>query len=326
MFVIVKTFCFNFEIDKMEHTHDLTNRLISGCSLKITTDEGDFEGLYKGVEDGVDGKEIQLFDCNYMGKQLPGIQSFALSDIEKMVPTHKETNNPTAINNENDVTKSENSSNHQLNGNIIPKTKSKSKVRDRPVICKVRKKNIADISHLNNLHLLRLPELLEQVQMEDPMHLHPSEHLSGAFIIPKPEQDSDHMEGDKYKNRHSVEYTAARNQTWKDTSLPPEIHVPELLILIKHESDPMFAKAIEQLRKIRTLAVSLEGQFLGRHGKLSLITFATPETVYMFDVVSIGSKCFDLGLRQILEDCDVQKGKLTFIILHELLYFILIIY
>merc|ERR1719414_2735979 len=54
-----------------------------------------------------------------MGKQLPGIQSFALSDIEEMVPTHKEPNNPVVINNENDVTKSENSSNHQLNGNLL---------------------------------------------------------------------------------------------------------------------------------------------------------------------------------------------------------------
>ena len=66
-----------------------------------------------------------------------------------------------------------------------------------------------------------------------------------------------------------------------------------------------------QLRKMRTIAVSLEGQFLGRHGKLSLITFATPEMVYMFDVVSIGSRCFDLGLREILEDCDIQKGNLN---------------
>ena len=217
------------------------------------------------------------------------------------------------IKSESDENKTVNDVNLQVNGSSAPKTKPKSKVKDRPVICKVRKKNIADISHLNKLHLLRLPELLDQVQIEDPMHLQPSENVPGAFIIPKPEQDADHMEGDKYKNRQSVEFTAARNQTWKDTSVPPDIHVPELLFIIKNGKDPLFTKAMDQLGKMRTIAVSLEGQFLGRHGKLSLITFSTPDIVFMFDVVSIGNQCFDLGPRQILEDCDIQKGNSYFI-------------
>ena len=296
---MIQCYFFLFQT-QMDDSSNLTSQLPLGSTIKVITEEGDFEGVFKSITDGTDGKEIQLLNCNHMGKMLPGIQSFAFSDIEQILPESKASND--------EVTKTESDGNHLLNGSNVPKPKSKPRVKDRPVICKVRKKNIADISHLNNLHLLRLPELLDQVQIEDPLHLHPSEKVPGAFIIPKPDQDSDHMEGDKYKNRHSVEFTAVRNQTWKDTTVPPDIHVPELLFIIKNEMDPMFAKAIDQLRKMRTIAVSLEGQFLGRHGKLSLITISTPQTVFMFDVVSIGSQCFDLGLRQILEDCDIQKG------------------
>ena len=294
---------------KMDSTNDLTKRLTSGCFVKITTEEGDFEGVFGNIEEGSNGKEIQLLNCVHMGRQLSAIQSkFALSDIETLVPNSKVSNNISRVTCETDVTPSGNGINGQSNNSILPKNKPKSKNKDRPVICKVRKKNIADISHLNNLHLLRLPELLDQVQIEDSMQLLPSDNVPGAFVIPKPDQDSDHMEGDKYKNRHSLEFTSVRNQTWKDTSVPPNIHVPELLFIIQHENDCIFTKAVDQLRKMRTIAVSLEGQFLGRHGKLSLITFATPEIVYVFDVVSIGSHCFDLGLREILEDCDIQKG------------------
>ena len=155
-------------------------------------------------------------------------------------------------------------------------------------------------------------DLLNQVQFEDPTPLEVLNDLPGKpYAIPKPEQDPEHMEGDKFKNRHSLEFTAVRNQTWKEgINVPPQIHCPETLYVIKSANDVMFNKAVDHLNKTRTIGVALEGQFLGRHGKLSLISLATPEVVYMFDVVAIGPECFDRGLRQILEDSDIQKGKL----------------
>ena len=160
----------------MDDSSNLTSQLPLGSTIKVITEEGDFEGVFKSITDGTDGKEIQLLNCNHMGKMLPGIQSFALSDIEQILPESKASND--------DVTKIESDGNRLLNGSNVPKPKSKPRVKDRPVICKVRKKNIADISHLNNLHLLRLPELLDQVQIEDPLHLHASEKVPGAFTSP----------------------------------------------------------------------------------------------------------------------------------------------
>ena len=294
----------------MANKNDIFQQLISGFTVVLETEEGQFEGIFKEIEEGSEGKEMQLVKCLHMGKELPGVQSFALSSIERLEsPSISIDSNIKEIENiEVNESKCKHNNGNGIDENVPPKQKSRSKVKDRPVICKVRKKNIADISHLNNLHLLRIPELLEQVQLEDPAPINPSNDIPGAFCIPQPEQDPDHMEGDKYKNKHSLEFTAVRNQTWKETNVPPNVHFPELMFVIKDVQDAMFSKAVQHLHKTRTIGVSLEGQFLGRHGKLSVISFATPEIVYMFDVVSLGSCCFDLGLRQILEDSDIQKG------------------
>jgi len=293
----------------MASIHERTKRLLSGSVIKLETEEGEFEGIFKRMDDGLDDKEIQLVKCVHMGKELPGVQSFSTSAVQKLTsPSTLDRNHVDNNGCETNDKKSDNETTNNATTIVPPKQKSRSKIKDRPVICKVRKKNIADISHLNNLHLLRMPELLEQVQMEDPTPLLPSKDIPGALCIPRPEQDPEHMEGDKYKNRHSIEFTTARQQTWKEKSIPPDIHVPELMFLIEDTRALMFSKALEHLRQTRTIAVSLEGQFLGRLGKLSLISFATPERVYMFDVANMGTSCFDMGLRQILEDSDIQKG------------------
>ena len=128
---------------QMDITNDLSKRLTLGCRVKITTEEGDFEGVFKNIGDGLDGKEIQLLNCVHLGKHLSAIQSkFALSDIENIVPENILSNSINVINSETDVTQSENESNRQMNNSSQLKNKPKSKVKDRPVICKVRKKNI----------------------------------------------------------------------------------------------------------------------------------------------------------------------------------------
>ena len=297
----------------MENVQSIAQTLSTGIPVNLQTEEGEFKGIFKQVDDGSEGKEIQLTKCYHMGKELPGIQPFSLASIETIVSLKRElSKNELNINglkiSDDTSPLLDNITNIVPDSNIPPRPKSKSKVKDRPVICKVRKKNIADISHLNNLHLLRMPELMEQVQMEDSPPLQASKDIPGAFYIPQPEQDPEHMEGDKYKNRHSLEFTAVRSQTWKDMNTIPEIHCPEIVFIIRDLQEAMFSKALEHLNKTRTIGVSLEGQFLGRLGKLSLISFATPERVYMFDVVFLGDHCFDMGLRQILEDSDIQKG------------------
>jgi len=46
---------------------------------------------------------------------------------------------------------------------------------------------------------------------------------------------------------------------------------------------------------------------VGRHGELSLISLSSEETVYIFDVVSLGCKCFQRGIKDILQDDDIIK-------------------
>lgn len=68
-----------------------------------------------------------------------------------------------------------------------------------------------------------------------------------------------------------------------------------------------FENSIEYLKDHSILGVSLEGQYLGRQGKLSLISFATRKRVFVFDVVALGSECFEKGLKNILQDPNIVK-------------------
>jgi len=58
------------------------------------------------------------------------------------------------------------------------------------------------------------------------------------------------------------------------------------------------------------LAVDCEGDSLSRKGALTIITVATEEKVYIFDVLKLGQVVFSSGLGEILED--KSREKLTF--------------
>ena len=58
------------------------------------------------------------------------------------------------------------------------------------------------------------------------------------------------------------------------------------------------------------LAVDCEGDSLSRKGALTIITVATEEKVYIFDVLKLGQLVFTSGLGEILED--KSREKLTF--------------
>lgn len=57
----------------------------------------------------------------------------------------------------------------------------------------------------------------------------------------------------------------------------------------------------------RFIAVDCEGVSLSRHGALTIITVATEEEVYIFDVYKLGKFIFSCGLSQILEDKSCTK-------------------
>ncbi|XP_069107123.1 piRNA biogenesis protein EXD1-like [Argopecten irradians] len=73
-----------------------------------------------------------------------------------------------------------------------------------------------------------------------------------------------------------------------------------------------FKRALSKISGHDLLAVNCKGFRLwhGRSGDLTVITIATPDKVFIFDVQQLGQRVFDDGLRDILED--ITKEKLMF--------------
>ena len=65
--------------------------------------------------------------------------------------------------------------------------------------------------------------------------------------------------------------------------------------------------AIPELKRNIPLAVDCEGVSLSRKGALTIITVATEEKAYIFDVLKLGRAVFSSGLGEILEDKSREK-------------------
>ena len=74
---------------------------------------------------------------------------------------------------------------------------------------------------------------------------------------------------------------------------------------------PSLKDAISELKqkmeRNTILAVDCEGVSLSRKGALTIITVATEEKVYIFDVLKLGQAVFSSGLGEILEDKSREK-------------------
>ena len=78
------------------------------------------------------------------------------------------------------------------------------------------------------------------------------------------------------------------------------------------DSDTGVQDAISEIKqkiaeRIALLAVDCEGNSLSREGALTIITVATEEKVYIFDVQKLGQATFSSGLGEILEDESRKK-------------------
>jgi hypothetical protein len=65
--------------------------------------------------------------------------------------------------------------------------------------------------------------------------------------------------------------------------------------------------AVKALSSHTRVAVDCEGVALSRAGQLCLVQVASPDAVFLFDIVSGGQDMFDAGLRELLEAPDVVK-------------------
>ena len=78
------------------------------------------------------------------------------------------------------------------------------------------------------------------------------------------------------------------------------------------DDEPGLQEAISELKlkmadRNTLLAVDCEGDSLSRKGALTIITVATEEKVYIFDVMKLGQRVFSSGLGEILEDESRKK-------------------
>ena len=65
--------------------------------------------------------------------------------------------------------------------------------------------------------------------------------------------------------------------------------------------DHSFHEAVGKIQHCGVIGLAGHGAYLGRNGRLSLMQIATPECVYIFDMLWIGDRAFLEGLRDVLE-------------------------
>ncbi|XP_071088034.1 uncharacterized protein [Haliotis cracherodii] len=71
--------------------------------------------------------------------------------------------------------------------------------------------------------------------------------------------------------------------------------------------DEVFREAIEYIQAQKVIGVGMEGVCIGRDGTLCWLQVSTKEEVFLFDVLSLGSECFQRGLLEILESGKILK-------------------
>ncbi|XP_064642150.1 piRNA biogenesis protein EXD1-like [Lineus longissimus] len=65
--------------------------------------------------------------------------------------------------------------------------------------------------------------------------------------------------------------------------------------------------AIAAINREELIAVDCEGVNLGRDGSLTVVAIGTRTDTFLFDVLKLGARVFDRGLREILEDVNTVK-------------------
>lgn len=73
------------------------------------------------------------------------------------------------------------------------------------------------------------------------------------------------------------------------------------------ESNQALSEISEYVLENHRIAVDLEGNNLSRSGTITLVAVGTPSMAYLFDIIGLGRKVFDSGLRGILEDKKIDK-------------------
>jgi len=85
------------------------------------------------------------------------------------------------------------------------------------------------------------------------------------------------------------------------------LEVSHTLVDVEESLEQAVRQIQDSISKGEMLAVDCEGDCLSRKGTLQLLSVATRNTVFLFDIVALKHVPFDKGLRAILKSRDVKK-------------------
>ncbi|KAF4523623.1 hypothetical protein B566_EDAN010132 [Ephemera danica] len=71
--------------------------------------------------------------------------------------------------------------------------------------------------------------------------------------------------------------------------------------IIIDKVDDLFRDVMDDFSKVATLAISLEGELLGRKGKLCWVNLASRDSTVLLDIQAMGQAAFDKGLKRVLQ-------------------------
>ncbi|XP_070196997.1 streptococcal hemagglutinin-like [Littorina saxatilis] len=127
------------------------------------------------------------------------------------------------------------------------------------------------------------------VRVKDiPKHLQKLVHLDPAALEMRQMVDKE------------IERTTDENGVYEST-------LPASCTLLTDCKSQLFKDAIDHLKACHTVGVSFEGIRLGRDGVLCWILVSTAEHTMFFDVKTMGSGCFDAGIKDILQSHKILK-------------------
>ncbi len=273
------------------------SELCFGQKIRVTETDGHVcEGEVKCID--FDRRSFTLKKCRNLPSRTvePGDSIFLLADVKswKAIEKRSATSSSAADARAPPPDKSPAVS--------LP-TESKKTARG-PMVSENRRRE--DRLHLSRLYPLDMKDLLSQGQIAPPPELVQLEE--GVKKIPKPKQSAVHVEADQFQAKENPEFVVVRDVYWVNQMTPPPMTcVPGKMVYVDAVEDDLYSSAMDTLTQSSLLGVSLEGQCLGRRGKLSLVCLATKETVYVFDIIALGPRIFDDDLRFIFESDRIMK-------------------
>ena len=102
-----------------------------------------------------------------------------------------------------------------------------------------------------------------------PPKLHQLDHQElSPRVLPVPMQETQHMTGDKFKDRSVEQYRIMREATWKDQLTPPVLHLCPKKLYVIEEKTKAFDFAMNELDNQAIVGFSMQGKNLCRSGML----------------------------------------------------------